>query len=78
MLPLLLILTGAMLYFSKGPKHGEDAGEERDWAKLLLFITLVFNMVALVFYYIGFLLYTSGGYYYGFFDFMYLLFHSIS
>lgn len=75
---MLVILTGVMLYFSKGPKHGEVMGEERDWAKFILFVTLAFNLVAIIFYYIGFLIYTSEGYYYGFFDFMYLFFHSIS
>lgn len=61
MLPFLLILTGAMAYFSKGPKHGEQIGEEKDWAKFILFITLIFNLIALFFNYLGFLIYLSSG-----------------
>lgn len=77
MLPLLLILTAVMAYFSKGPKHEEIAGE-KDWAKFILFITLIFNLIALLLNYFGFLLYLNTGSHHGFFDFMYLLFHSIS
>lgn len=50
-----------MAYFSKGPKHGEQIGEEKDWAKFILFITLIFNLIALFFNYLGFLIYLSSG-----------------
>lgn len=72
----MLALTAVMIYFSRTPKHG--VAEEKDWAKFILLITLIFNFVALVFNYMGFLVYLGTGEYYGFFDFMYLLFHSIS
>lgn len=67
-----------MVHKSKNSKGEDGTGEERDWAKFLLHITLIINLFAILFYYIGFLVYLGGGRYYGIFDFFYLLFHSIS
>lgn len=67
-----------MVHQSKNSKGEDGAAEERDWAKFLLHITLIINLFAILFYYIGFLVYLGGGRYYGVFDFVYLLFHSIS
>ena len=81
LLPLSIILTGYMLHKSR-QKKGEIAiggEEELDWAKLLLHLALWLNFLALFFYYFGFAIYAYGsGSQYGFFDFMYLLFHSFS
>lgn len=59
MFPMLLALTAVMIYFSRGSHVG--IGEERDWAKFILLITLMFNFVALLFNYLGFLLYLWTG-----------------
>ena len=68
-----------MVYFSRGKKEELEIVEENtDWAKLLMHIALVINFLALLFFYIGFLIYLYIGRFYGFFDFIYLLLHSVS
>ena len=68
-----------MIYSSRKKKEELEIIENRtDWAKLLMHIALFANFIALVFFYVGFLLYIYMGRFYGFFDFMYLLLHSFS
>lgn len=78
-MPVLLLATLGMLWTS-WPKNNQLFEEgERDWAKILLTIAMLFNLIALGLYYIGHLIYAySSGVQYGFFDFTYLLFHSLS
>lgn len=79
LLPSLLVLTAVMLWISRPDRHQLFEEDERDWAKILLSIAMLFNLIALVLNYIGYLIYVYvSGKQYGFFDFTYLLFHSLS
>ena len=50
-----------------------------DWGSILVFVSLILNLIAIIFYWIGHIVYISfAGRFYGAFDFMYLLLHSIS
>ena len=79
LLPALLVLTAVMMWVSRPNRHQLFEEQERDWAKILLFVAMGLNLLALLLNYIGYLVYVyGGGYQYGFFDFTYLLFHSLS
>lgn len=78
-LPGLLLLTAAMVWVAWPGKKSLFVENERDWAKIVLIVALLFNLVAEVLFYMGHLLYAYvSGRQYGFFDFTYLLFHSLS
>lgn len=78
LLPFLLALTGFMIHLSRSSKEEKEIGNEKNWAKWILHITLIISFAALAFYYLGFMVYVYGGSFYGVFDFIYLFFHSIS
>ena len=51
--------------------------QDTDYIKILIVTCIWFNLVSLFFKYIGYLIYYFAGLEYNFFDFMYLLFHSV-
>lgn len=53
------------------------ATEDTDYVKFLVITCIWINLVSLIFKYIGYLIYYYVGIEYGFFDFMYLFFHSV-
>lgn len=68
-----------MIYFSKKPSASDLVAGEKDWVKIILYVTLIFNLIAITCYWFGHILYVIfTGKFYGAFDFLYLMFHSIS
>jgi hypothetical protein len=51
--------------------------KDTDYVKILVAVCLWLNLTSLIFKYAGYLIYVYFGLEYSFFDFMYLLFHSV-
>lgn len=67
-----------MLKIIKIDNSTQIDSKDTDWVKVLVSICLWFNFSSLILKYCGYLIYIYSGNDYAFFDFMYLLFHSIS
>jgi predicted membrane protein len=75
LLPLLIAIGGFMLRYLY--KNKEDDGD--NWIKWTLKISLWFSISSIVVKYIGFIIYAYvSGSEYQFFDFMFMLLHSVS